>query len=108
MAKKATKPSRTVKPRTASAGGAGAVPEPRDPPKDPPGDASRPAPAGGALLRGRFEGKVHPALDAINRSFPVDRRLWREDLRGSIAHAQMLGATGILEPAAVARIVEGL
>ncbi|MFM8980790.1 MAG: argininosuccinate lyase, partial [Planctomycetia bacterium] len=51
---------------------------------------------------------MHPALDAINRSLPVDRRLWREDLAGSRAHAEMLGATGILPPAAVRRILAGL
>jgi len=60
------------------------------------------------LLRGRFEGGVHPALDRINRSLDVDRRLWAEDIVGSIAHAQMLGRTGILPAAAVKRIVKGL
>ncbi len=64
--------------------------------------------AGRGLLRGRFEGEVHPSLDAINRSFGVDRRLWCEDVDGSMAHAEMLGACGILEPAAVRRIVRGL
>ena len=63
---------------------------------------------GKGLLRGRFEGEVHPALDAINRSFDVDVRLWCEDIDGSVAHAQMLGAVGVLEKAAVARIVKGL
>ena len=63
---------------------------------------------GKGLLRGRFEGEVHPALDAINRSFEVDVRLWCEDIDGSIAHAEMLGAVGVLEKAAVARILAGL
>jgi argininosuccinate lyase len=60
------------------------------------------------LVHGRLAGGLHPALDAINRSFPVDRRLWREDLEGSRAHAEMLGATGILPRAAVKRILTGL
>ncbi len=60
------------------------------------------------LLRGRFEGGIHPALDRINRSFDVDRRLWREDVEGSIAHAEMLGHRRILSPAAARRIVAGL
>ena len=60
------------------------------------------------LLRGRFDGAVHPALDRINRSFDVDRRMWREDIEGSIAHAQMLGAKKILSAASVRRIVKGL
>jgi argininosuccinate lyase len=60
------------------------------------------------LLRGRFGGGVHPALERINRSIDVDLRLWREDVRASVAHARMLGETGILEAEAVARIVDGL
>jgi argininosuccinate lyase len=63
---------------------------------------------GEGILRGRFEGDVHPALDAINRSFEVDVRLWCEDVDGSVAHAEMLGAVGVLEKAAVRRIVAGL
>lgn len=60
------------------------------------------------LLRGRFTGGVHPALDRINRSFDVDRRMWREDIEGSRAHARMLGAIGVLSDESVARILEGL
>jgi argininosuccinate lyase len=63
---------------------------------------------GKGLLRGRFEGEVHPALDRINRSLPVDRRLWREDVDGSIAHARMLGERRILPKAVAARLVAGL
>ena len=60
------------------------------------------------LVGGRFTAAVHPALDAINRSLPADRRLWCEDIDGSIAHAEMLGATGIVPNAAARRIVAGL
>ncbi len=60
------------------------------------------------LLRGRFAGGVHPALDAINRSLDVDVRLWRQDIEGSIAHARMLGARGIVPARAAARMVRGL
>ncbi len=80
---------------------------------------AKPSKAGGAgggppareargLVKGRFEGGLHPALDAINRSLPVDQRLWREDLAGSRAHAEMLAATGILPREAVGRILDGL
>jgi argininosuccinate lyase len=64
--------------------------------------------AGRGLLEGRLEGGVHPALDRINRSLPVDIRLWREDIDGSIAHAEMLGATGVLPAAVARRLVTGL
>ena len=60
------------------------------------------------LLRGRFVGGVHPALDAINRSLESDLRLWREDIAGSRAHARMLGSTGILPGDTVERLLEGL
>ena len=60
------------------------------------------------LVNGRFRGGVHPALDAINRSFEFDRRLWPEDILGSAVHARMLGKAGILKPATVRRILGGL
>ncbi len=63
---------------------------------------------GKGLLRGRFEGGIHPALDAINRSLPVDIRLWREDIDGSLAHAEMLGHCRIIPKGAARRIVAGL
>ncbi len=49
-----------------------------------------------------------PALDAINISLPVDKRMWREDLDGSIAHARMLGMCQILGLYEVETIVKGL
>ena len=60
------------------------------------------------ILRGRFAGGVHPALDRVNRSFEVDRRMAAEDVRASLAHARMLGACGILTAAAAKRILRGL
>lgn len=62
----------------------------------------------GRALRARFAGGVHPALDRVNRSFDLDRRMWAEDLRASRAHAEMLGSCGIVEKAAVRRILSGL
>jgi len=63
---------------------------------------------GGDLLRGRFAGGIHPALDRINRSFDVDRRMWPQDIAGSIAHATMLGEQAIVSKAAARRMVKGL
>lgn len=64
--------------------------------------------ASNPLLRGRFQGGVHPALHAINRSYAFDQRLWEVDIAGSVAHAVMLGRTGILPQASVDNIVAGL
>ncbi len=81
--------------------------DPQPAPRSPGAADATPA-VPGDPLRGRFAGGVHPALDVINRSLPDDRRLWDEDITGSMAHARMLGATGILPADAVERILEGL
>ncbi len=44
----------------------------------------------------------------INASIPFDKRLWRQDLAGSRAHAAMLGAQGIVSTADAATILGGL
>ncbi len=44
----------------------------------------------------------------INASIPFDKRLWREDIAGSRAHAAMLGAAGIVSPDDAAAIDAGL
>lgn len=57
---------------------------------------------------GRFESKPTDIMEQINASIGIDQRLWRQDIRGSIAHAQMLGAQNILKQDDVRSIVEGL
>jgi len=57
---------------------------------------------------GRFARGPDAVMREINRSINVDRRLWREDLRGSVAHATMLGECGIIPADDVAAILEGL
>ena len=44
----------------------------------------------------------------INASIPVDKRLWRQDIAASRAHAAMLGAAGIITTADAAAIRDGL
>jgi argininosuccinate lyase len=44
----------------------------------------------------------------INASIPVDKRLWRQDMAGSRAHAAMLGAQGIISTEDVEAILGGL
>jgi argininosuccinate lyase len=44
----------------------------------------------------------------INASLPFDKRLWRQDIAGSRAHARMLGAQGIVAAADVEAILAGL
>ncbi|WP_174279991.1 argininosuccinate lyase, partial [Sphingomonas bacterium] len=57
---------------------------------------------------GRFAEGPAAVMREINASLPFDKRLWRQDIAGSRAHAAMLGAAGIVEPDAAARIDAGL
>jgi argininosuccinate lyase len=57
---------------------------------------------------GRFDQDLDAAALRFSASVDVDSRLWRQDIAGSIAHARMLGARGILAAEDVTRIVDGL
>jgi argininosuccinate lyase len=66
------------------------------------------ADASGGLIRGRFARARLPEVEAFTASLPFDRRLYHQDIRGSIAHARMLARTGLLRRAEAAKIVAGL
>ena len=57
---------------------------------------------------GRFDGGPAAVMREINASIAVDKRLWREDIAASKAHAAMLGAQGILTADEAAEIQSGL
>ncbi len=57
---------------------------------------------------GRFKEKTSAAVETFTESISFDRRLWRHDIRGSIAHAMMLGRQGIISPKDADSIVKGL
>jgi argininosuccinate lyase len=57
---------------------------------------------------GRFEGGPAAVMREINASISVDKRLWREDIAASRAHAAMLARQGILSEADARAIDEGL
>ena len=61
-----------------------------------------------ALWGGRFQEAIADIAHRFSSSIAVDSKLWREDIRGSIAHAKMLGATGIIAPKEAKAIVEAL
>ena len=56
----------------------------------------------------RFEGALDPAAAALNASIGFDRRLLPHDVAGSIAHAEMLAAKGLISAEDAAAIVGGL
>lgn len=57
---------------------------------------------------GRFEEATDDLVQQFNASIGVDKALALQDLQGSIAHATMLGETGILSREDVEKIVGGL
>ena len=57
---------------------------------------------------GRFKGGPAELMRAINSSIATDKRLWREDVAGSRAHAAMLDAQGIISAEDAAAIDRGL
>ena len=60
------------------------------------------------LIRGRFKQPRLPEVEAFTASLPFDRRLYRQDIRGSIAHARMLAAVGLISVGEMRQIVRGL
>ena len=48
------------------------------------------------LWKGRFEKEADPKTNDFNSSISFDSRMFKEDIEGSIAHATMLGAQGII------------
>jgi len=60
------------------------------------------------LWGGRFGASPAQAFERLNASIPFDVRLAPHDIRGSIAHAKMLGEQGIVSAEESARLVCGL
>ena len=60
------------------------------------------------LWAGRAHGALDKAADDFNSSISVDQRMYRQDIRGSMAHAAVLAKLGIVSGAEGAAIIEGL
>ena len=60
------------------------------------------------MWSGRFSASASTLLDQFNASIMYDRKLYREDIEGSLAHAQMLAKQGILTQEELKQIQEGL
>src|SRR5216684_8006444 len=57
---------------------------------------------------GRFALGPSEALDALNRSLPVDHRLWPQDVAASKAWVHALGCAHVLSPGEEAQLLDGL
>ena len=60
------------------------------------------------LWGGRFTGEMDSFVNDFNASILFDSRMYAEDIEGSIAHAEMLAAQGILTEAERDAILQGL
>ncbi|MBQ1396870.1 MAG: argininosuccinate lyase, partial [Clostridia bacterium] len=60
------------------------------------------------LWQGRFSKAIDKKTNDFNSSISFDSRMFREDIEGSMAHADMLGTCGIIDRSEADRIIEGL
>ena len=60
------------------------------------------------LWGGRFTKETDQLVYNFNASISFDQRFLKQDITGSIAHATMLGKTGIISDEESAKIIEGL
>lgn len=60
------------------------------------------------LWAGRFSKEADKITNDFNASIGTDKRMYREDIEGSIAHAAMLGKQGIISPEDADAIIGGL
>src|SRR5689334_24552349 len=67
-----------------------------------------PPPATHQMWGGRFALGPAEALDALNRSLPVDHRLWPQDVTASKAWVHALGRAGVLSVSEESLLLDGL
>ena len=63
---------------------------------------------GSATWSDRFEQGLHPVIERFNASIGFDITLLQEDLDGSVAHARMLAACGVISDDEARQLSEGL
>ncbi|MFA4969694.1 MAG: lyase family protein, partial [Sulfuritalea sp.] len=66
------------------------------------------SPATQAAWSGRFSEPVSDLVKRYTASVFFDRRMWRQDIRASLAHAHMLARQGIIATADLAAIEQGM
>lgn len=62
----------------------------------------------GKMWAGRTDGQTDKLADDFNSSISFDSRMYREDIKGSMAHAAMLGAKGIIKNDEASALIDGL
>ena len=64
--------------------------------------------ASNQMWGGRFASGPAAIMEAINASIGFDRKLYAQDIRGSVAHSRMLAQTGIISAEDQLKIEDGL
>jgi argininosuccinate lyase len=62
----------------------------------------------GKLWGGRFKKGTDKAVDSFNASIHIDKKLFKEDIEGSVAYCKMLGKQGIISKDESATIIDAL
>ncbi len=60
------------------------------------------------LWGGRFQKQTDRLVEDFHSSISFDQRMYKQDIRGSVAHARMLGKQGIISQAEAQTIIEAL
>lgn len=60
------------------------------------------------MWAGRFSKEADPKVNDFNSSVSFDARMYRQDIKGSMAHAKMLGECNIIEKSESEKIINGL
>ena len=60
------------------------------------------------MWAGRSKKALNSRVNDFNSSISFDKRMYEVDIKGSIAHATMLGEAGIIEKSEAEKIVENL
>ncbi|MBT6095386.1 MAG: argininosuccinate lyase [Rhodospirillaceae bacterium] len=71
-------------------------------------DKTKPGTDASTMWGGRFSGGPDAVMEAINASIDFDKRLYRQDIAASQAHARMLAAQGIIADEDSNAIIAGL
>jgi argininosuccinate lyase len=71
-------------------------------------DAPASTPSASGIWGGRFDSGPSAVMQAINASVDVDKRLFEQDIAGSLAHAAMLTACGVISREDGEAIARGL
>lgn len=57
---------------------------------------------------GRFKGGTDPVMEKFNESISFDKRMWSQDIRGSVAYAKAIHKVGIITEEEKDKLVDGL